>query len=251
MYDHCVIQPPSHLLLIESDSAVASWLTSLLEGEGYAVAHAPDGVTGLNLARRSDADQIIIAADLAGIDGITLCGAIRSQIDTPIIVLMGDGDELQRVIALDRGADVVMSKPISAGELRARVRSLLRRSGRAAVAEIQAISVGELRVNIQMRRAWFGPRELQLTPKEFDLLAYLVQHRGLAIPRDQLLKAVWRDRVDPTSQTLDVHIRWLRQKVEPEPDQPIYIRTVRMIGYRLEGPLADKAAPPDRDRPVR
>jgi DNA-binding response OmpR family regulator len=224
------------MLLIESDPTLAAGLTTFLETEGYHVTLAADGVTGLNLVRRIQADLIIVDAELAGIDGITLCGAIRSQVGTPLILLTNGGDELQHVIGLDRGADLCMVKPISSGELRARIRSLLRRAALLSPPGGQAIAIGDLRVDVQVRRAWLGDKELQLTPKEFELLAYLMKHRGMALSRDQLLKDVWGGRVDSSSQTLDVHIRWLRQKVEPHPDQPIYIRTVRMIGYRFEGP---------------
>jgi two-component system alkaline phosphatase synthesis response regulator PhoP len=211
-------------------------LTRFLEGEGYAVSQARDGVAGLNLARRTTADVILIDADLPEIDGVTLCGAIRAQIGTPIILLTAGDDELQKVVALDRGADLCMTKPIATGELRARIRSLLRRAARRNAARAQVLAVGDLRVEVQVRRAWRAKAELQLTPKEFDLLVYLMQHRGIVLSRDQLLRDVWHGRVDPRSQTLDVHIRWLRQKIESDPNHPVYIRTVRMIGYCFEGP---------------
>jgi DNA-binding response OmpR family regulator len=226
------------MLLIQSDPTLAAGLTTFLEAEGYHVTLATDGVTGLNLVRRGQADLIIVDAELAGIDGITLCGAIRSQVGTPLILLTNGSDELQQVIGLDRGADLCMVKPIASGELRARIRSLLRRAALRSPPGGQAIAIGDLRVDVQVRRAWLGDKELHLTPKEFELLAYLMKNRGMALSRDQLLKDVWGGRVDSSSQTLDVHIRWLRQKVEPHPDQPIYIRTVRMIGYRFEGPSA-------------
>jgi DNA-binding response OmpR family regulator len=230
------MQRPYRLLLVLSDPARSSNLATFLEDSDYHVAHSPDGVAALNLARRSQPDLIILDVDLPGIDGITLCGMIRKQASTPIILFTNAGDELQQVIGFDRGADLCMVKPISNGELRARIRSLLRRAERSASPHSQSIAVGALRVDMRMRRAWLGGKELQLTPKEFELLSYLMQNRGLVLPRDQLLRDVWGGRVAPTSQTLDVHIRWLRQKVEPDPEQPVYIQTVRMIGYRFEGP---------------
>lgn len=224
------------ILLIQSDADSAAALQRFLEGEGYEVSLARDGMAGLNLARRATADLIMIDADLPGIDGVTLCGTLRAQVRTPIILLTGGGDELQQVVALDRGADLCMAKPVATGELRARIRSLLRRAARQTVARGEALTAGDLRVDVQVRRAWLGGAELQLTPKEFELLVYLMQNRGIALSRDLLLREVWHGRVDPRSQTLDVHIRWLRQKVEPDPERPVYIQTVRMIGYRFEGP---------------
>lgn len=231
---------PDHqrILLIQSDAASAAVLQRFLEGEGYQVSLARDGVAGLNLARRASADLMMIDADLPGIDGVTLCGALRAQMRTPIILLTAGGDELQKVVALDRGADLCMAKPVATGELRARIRSLLRRAARQAVARTEALTAGDLRIDLQMRRAWLGGAELRLTPKEFELLVYLMQNRGIALSRELLLREVWHGRADARSQTLDVHIRWLRQKVEPNPNEPVYIRTVRMIGYRFEGPGA-------------
>ena len=226
---------PFRLVLIQNDPALSAPLAAFLQDEGYRVTQSSDGVAGLNLVRRTQPDLIILDADLPGIDGITLVGAIRMQSATPIILFTDLADELQRVIGLDRGADLCMTKPISLAELRARLRSLLRRAERSSE-RVQALAIGDLRIDPRMRRAWLYEQELQLTPKEFELLAYLMRNRGVVVPRDQLLRDVWGGRVPARSQTLDVHIRWLRQKVEPDPEHPVYIQTVRMIGYRFEGP---------------
>ena len=227
---------PFRLVLIHNDPALAVPLAAFLQDEGYRVTRSSDGVGGLNLVRRTQPDLIILDADLPGIDGITLAGAIRTQSATPIILFTDGTDELQQVIGLDRGADLCMTKPISLAELRARLRALLRRAERNKSPRAQALTIGDLRIDPRMRRAWLYDQELQLTPKEFELLAYLMHNRGVVVPRDQLLRDVWGGHVPSRSQTLDVHIRWLRQKVEPNPDQPVYIQTVRMIGYRFEGP---------------
>jgi DNA-binding response OmpR family regulator len=195
---------------------------------------------GLETGARTQPDLIILDADLPGIDGITLAGAIRSQTSTPIILLTDGTDELQQVIGLDRGADVCMIKPISLGELRARLRALLRRAERNKSPRTHSLTIGALRIDPRMRRAWLYEQELQLTPKEFELLAYLMRNAGVVVRRDQLLRDIWGDRVPAHSQTLDVHIRWLRQKIELNPDRPRYIQTVRMIGYRLEDPSASE-----------
>src|SRR3954447_20276848 len=229
---------PFRIVLIHNDPALTVPLAAFLQDEGYRVTRFSDGVGGLHLVRRTQPDLIILDADLPGIDGITLAGAIRKQSTTPIILFTDGTDELQQVIGLDRGADLCMTKPISLAELRARLHALLRRAERNKSPRTQALTIGDLRIDPRMRRAWLYEQELQLTPKEFDLLAYLMRNQGVVVRRDQLLRDVWGDRVPPRSQTLDVHIRWLRQKVEPNPDQPTYIQTVRMIGYRFVDPGA-------------
>jgi len=229
---------PYRVLLIQSDTALAESLAAFLHDEGYRVVSAADGVVGLNMVHRAQPDLIILDADLPGIDGITLCGTIRKQATTPIVLLTNGADELQQLIGLDCGADLCLVKPISLPELHARIRALLRRAERNKTPRTQPIVVGDVRLNPHMHRAWLGAQELKLTPKEFDLLAYLMRNRGIVLPRDQLLRDVWGGRAAARSQTLDVHIRWLRQKLEPDPERPIYIQTVRMIGYRFEGPPA-------------
>jgi DNA-binding response OmpR family regulator len=227
---------PNRILLIQGNAAESAALATFLEDEGYRVTRSPNGVGGLNLLRRTQPNLIMLDAQLPGIDGITLCGAIRKQVATPIILLIDGAEELQQVIGLDRGADLCMVKPVSLAELRARLRALLRRAERSQAPRAQALTIGDVRIDPRMRRAWLSGQELKLTPKEFDLLAYLMRNRGMVLPRDQLLRDVWGGRVASRSQTLDVHIRWLRQKVEPDPERPVYIQTVRMIGYRFEGP---------------
>jgi DNA-binding response OmpR family regulator len=227
---------PYRLLLVVSEPVLSNNLATFLEEEGYRVTCSSDGVAGLNLVHQTQPDVIILDVDLPGIDGITLCGTIRKQVDRPIILFTSPNHDLQQVIGFDRGADLCMVKPIATGELRARIRALLRRSDQVLTPYTKSIEAGELRLDVRMRRAWSGDKELQLTPKEFDLLAYLMANRGLVLPRGHLLRDVWGGQVASTSQTLDVHIRWLRQKVEPDPERPVYIHTVRMIGYRFEEP---------------
>lgn len=230
------MQRPCTVLLVESDTDLAEALMSHFLADGYQVLRAPHGMAGMSLARDKRPDIIILDADLPGIDGITLCNMVRKQSSVPIIMLTNGADEFQRIVGLDSGADLCLVKPISPAELRARICSLLRRARKPQSPRPQPLAVGDLRLDTQRRRAWRGAQELQLTPKEFDLLAYLMRNCGLVLPREQLLKDVWGERVAPNSQTLEVHIRWLRQKVEPNPDRPTYIQTVRMVGYRFDRP---------------
>lgn len=224
------------LALIEHDQELAATLNAFLTAEGYRVTSETDSMLGLNLVRRTLPDLVILDADLPEIDGITLCWAIRKQAAMPIVLLTNGFHELQQVVGLDRGADLCMVKPISLAELRARLRALLRRAESCQAANAQPLVVGDLYLDLQSRYVWVRAEKLVLTPKEFDLLAYLMRNRGLVLPRERLLREVWGGRVAPHSQTLEVHIRWLRQKIEPDPHNPVYIQTVRMIGYRFEGP---------------
>jgi glycosyltransferase involved in cell wall biosynthesis len=158
------------------------------------------------------------------------------NIERLVSEILGQAAQYDVLVVDDGSPDGTGELVAAMAELRARIRALLRRAERDKTPRTQALTIGDLRIDTSMRRAWLAGHELHLTPKEFELLAYLMRNRGLVLPRDQLLRDVWGGRVPARSQTLDVHIRWLRQKVEPDPNQPVYIQTVRMIGYRFEGP---------------
>lgn len=224
------------LLVIVSDTALITNLIAYLRDEGYRVIHAAEGLEGLRAVRNARPDLVILDAALSGDGAIALCGMLRKETGAPLILLTSGADEFEQIIGLDMGADLCMIKPISLAELRARIRALLRRAAGAAARRPQSFTVGKLRLDVSRRRAWVGERELHLTSREFDLLTYFMRHRGLVLPRAQLLREVWGERVSQHSRTLEVHIRWLRQKVEPDPAQPTYIQTVRQIGYRFDGP---------------
>ncbi|MFL5802780.1 MAG: winged helix-turn-helix domain-containing protein [Roseiflexaceae bacterium] len=224
------------LLLIVSDAALITTLIAYLRDEGYRVIHTADGLEGLRAVRSARPDMIILDAALSGDGAIALCGMLRKETGAPLVLLTSGADEFEQIIGLDMGADLCLVKPVSLAELRARVRALLRRAAGAAARRPQPLTVGQLRLDADRRRAWVGERELRLTSREFDLLAYFMRHCGLVLPRAQLLRDVWGERVSQRSRTLEVHIRWLRQKVEPDPAQPTYIQTVRQIGYRFDGP---------------
>jgi DNA-binding response OmpR family regulator len=224
------------LLLIASDVAFTETLTTYLREEGYRIIDAAEGMTAVRIVRGLHPDLIMLDADLAGGGAVTLCSLVRKESNAPLILLVSGEDEFERIIGLDMGADLCMVKPVSLAELRARLRALLRRSAGGSVTRSQSFTAGRLRLDIDRRRAWAGERELHLTSREFDLLACLMRNRGLALSREQLLKDVWGERVSSRSRTLEVHIRWLRQKVEPDPAQPTYIQTVRQIGYRFDVP---------------
>jgi DNA-binding response OmpR family regulator len=224
------------LLLIASDIGLSQTLATYFRDEGYRIVQAAEGMEGLRLVRATRPDLIIVDAALSADGAVALCGMLRKETGAPLILLIAGADEFEPIIGLDMGADLCMVKPLSLAEMRARIRALLRRAIGTAVKRPQSFSVGGLRLDVDRRRAWSGEQELRLTSREFDLLAYFMRNRGLVLPREQLLKEVWGERVSNRSRTLEVHIRWLRQKVEPDPAQPTYIQTVRQIGYRFDAP---------------
>jgi DNA-binding response OmpR family regulator len=227
----------ANILLVEDETTLAEVLRYNLEREGYSVVVAADGVSGLDMARKDRPDLVILDIMLPRLDGFSVCRILRRESDLPILMLTARQDEVDRIAGLELGADDYVVKPFSLGELLARVRAILRRSERPAnAANREVLEAGELRVDSGSRRAWREERELALSQKEFDLLACLMRNRGIALSRDLLLERVWGYDFMGDSRTVDVHIRWLREKIEPDPAKPIYIQTVRGVGYRFEAP---------------
>jgi DNA-binding response OmpR family regulator len=223
------------ILLIEDEATLSEALRYNLEREGYSVVTAADGVQGLDLARRERPDLIVLDVMLPRLDGFSVCRILRQESDIPIIMLTARQDEVDRIAGLELGADDYVSKPFSLGELLARVRAIMRRSDRRPNGTSREIlEASELRVDTGSRRAWRAGVELTLSQKEFDLLACLIRNSGIALSRDLLLERVWGFDFLGDSRTVDVHIRWLREKIEADPARPAYIQTVRGVGYRFE-----------------
>jgi len=226
----------STILLVEDDPILSETLRYNLEREGYAVINAPDGVVGLERARRDQPDMVILDVMLPRLDGFSVCRILRQESEVPILILTARQDEIDRIAGLELGADDYVAKPFSLGELLARVRAIMRRSDRRINTLREVLDAGTIRLDTGSRRAWRNDVELNLSQKEFDLLACLMRNRGIALSRDVLLERVWGYDFLGDSRTVDVHIRWLREKVEPDPGKPTYIQTVRGIGYRFEAP---------------
>ena len=224
------------ILLVEDELTLSETLRYNLEREGYSVLSAADGVHGLELARREQPDLLILDIMLPRLDGFSVCRILRQESDVPILMLTARQDEVDRIAGLELGADDYVAKPFSLGELLARVRAIMRRTDRQPVGSREVLDAGALRVDTGSRRAWRSGAELTLSQKEFDLLTCLIRNRGMALSRDVLLERVWGYDFLGDSRTVDVHIRWLREKVEPDPGRPIYIQTVRGVGYRFEIP---------------
>jgi DNA-binding response OmpR family regulator len=223
----------SRLLLVEDDDTVRDTLALNLRAEGYEVETAADGEEGLRLARQAPPDLLILDVMLPKLDGLTVCRMVRRESQVPILLLTARGTETDKIIGLESGADDYIVKPFSLGELLARVRAALRRGRAAAPASNELVS-GDLRLDLLARRAFVAGKEIQLAPREFDLLTTLMRNRGAVLTRDLLLARVWGDDYPGDPRTVDVHIRWLRQKVENDPSNPQRIQTVRGVGYRFE-----------------
>lgn len=224
----------ARLLIVEDDVTVRETLALNLRAEGHEVLQAEDGETGLRLAREQSPDLVILDVMLPRLDGLTVCRLLRRESQVPILLLTARGTETDRIIGLETGADDYIVKPFSLGEFLARVRAALRRGATARSPALELAS-GDLHLDLLGRRAWRGEQELQLAPREFDLLATLMRSRGAVLRRESLLTQVWGDQYYGDARTVDVHIRWLRQKIEPDPSHPVRITTVRGVGYRFEG----------------
>jgi DNA-binding response OmpR family regulator len=193
-----------------------------------------DGETGLTLARSRHPDLMILDLMLPRLSGLDVCRLLRRESSLPILMLTARGDEMDKVVGLEIGADDYLTKPFGMRELIARVRALLRRSEMTPDNDAEILSVGDVEVDLKKRRASRGDAEVPLKPKEFELLVFLLRNRGRAFTREQLLDQVWGYGFAGDTRTVDVHVRWLRQKIEEEPSKPARLITVRGVGYRLD-----------------
>ena len=222
------------LLIIEDEVTLRETLAYNLTQEGYQVTQSGDGAEALELARADKFDLIVLDIMLPGLDGLSFCRILRKEQTTPIIMLTARGGEVDRIVGLESGADDYIVKPFSLGEFLARVRAVLRRTPSVSL-QTDRIESGDLTLDLTARRVSVGEREIKLSHKEFDLLSALVRNRGAVLSRDLLLEQVWGyDRVGD-DRTVDVHVRWLREKIEANPSDPQRIVTVRGVGYRFEG----------------
>ena len=215
----------TRVLLVEDDRDIAEPLARALTREGYDVTAAGDGRVALNEVLDSPPDLIILDIGLPGMDGLDVCRHVRDvRPHVPILMLTARDGELETVAGLDAGADDYVTKPFRLSELLARIRAMLRRS---APPEVTA---GGVRVDDASRRAWRGERELDLSPKEFDLLALLVRDAGKVVTRERIMDEVWDVNWFGSTKTLDMHMSWLRRKL----GDPPLIATVRRVGFRFE-----------------
>ena len=222
----------SRILIVDDEPEIVRGLEDNLRFEGYQTSTAADGREALAVAAREAPDLILLDIMMPGLSGWDVCRELRSQgIDVPIIMLTARGEEGDRVRGLELGADDYITKPFSLRELLARVRAVLRRPGPRH--KVDEFAFGDARVRLRGRQAFRAGREVVLTRKEFDLLVYLLEHRGEVVTRERLLDEVWGYERFPTTRTVDTHILRLRRKFEADPDRPAFIPTVHGQGYRF------------------
>ncbi len=229
----------SRILLVEDDENIAQLVRMNLEAAGHTVQVAREGTTGLRMARTGAPELVLLDLMLPGMDGLEICRQLRRAGALPIIVLTARDSEVDRVLGLELGADDYVTKPFSVRELLARIAAVLRRSGEAdrpGLPERQRL--GDFLIDRAARRVQLAGQDLRLTPREFDLLSFLVAHPGRALSRTVLIDRVWGAGFGGDSKTVDVHVRWLREKLAGR--VPFEIVTVRGVGYRLD--LADDLA---------
>jgi DNA-binding response OmpR family regulator len=223
------------ILVVDDEPTLVATLKYNLEREGFHVITAGDGESGLSAARDKRPDLIVLDLLLPIMDGLEVCRVLRREMTTPILMLTAKTEEIDKVVGLELGADDYVTKPFSMRELLARVRALLRRAEAAPPPEAEVLLAGDLQVDLRRREASRGGGPLALKPKEFELLAFFLRNRGRAFTRDQLLNQIWGYDFVGDTRTVDVHIRWLRQKIEELPARPSRLITVRGVGYRFDG----------------
>jgi two-component system OmpR family response regulator len=225
------------VLVVEDDPNLLETLKYNLQRENYSVVTATDGEQAIEVARREKPDLLILDIMLPKINGFEVCRILRKEMTVPILMLTAKVDETDKIVGLEIGADDYMTKPFSIKELLARVRAMLRRSRmvEAPPSSEPTLKVGALEIDTARHRASLSGTTLELSPKEFDLLAFLAKNKEMVFSREQLLEKVWGYDYAGDTRTVDVHIRWLRQKIETNPGHPGLLVTIRGTGYKLEG----------------
>ncbi|HEU4976148.1 MAG TPA: response regulator transcription factor [Baekduia sp.] len=220
----------TRLLIAEDDEGIRVPLVRALQRDGYDVDAFADGREATAAAVAGDHDLVIIDVGLPGVDGLEMCRRVRAaRPDVPIVFLTAQDAELDVVNGLDSGADDYITKPFGMAELQARLRARLRRAE-----EPQVLEAGDVRVDLGSRRAWRGERELELSRKEFDLLALLVREAGSVVTRERIMAEVWDENWFGSTKTLDMHVSWLRRKLGDDAADPRHLVTVRGVGLRFE-----------------
>ena len=231
------------ILVVEDELSLQETLAYNLKKQGYEVEAVGDGLAALDKARQAHPDLIVLDLMLPGMDGFEVCRILRQEMTTPVLMLTARDDEIDRVVGLEVGADDYMTKPFSMRELMARVKAMLRRvrlvreeiNLAASPVTVQPLTFDDLLIDVTRREVRVQDQVLALKPKEFELLHFLALHRGKVLSREFILERVWGWAYIGDSRTVDVHVRWLREKIEPNPAQPKRIVTVRGAGYRFEG----------------
>jgi DNA-binding response OmpR family regulator len=222
------------VLLVEDETSLLSSLSYYLRSNGFRVTTALDGRAGLRAAQEEHPDIVVLDLMLPKMDGLEVCRRVRAESEVPIIILTARSEEMDRVVGLELGADDYLTKPFSVRELTARIRALLRRSTqRQRTEDTERILIDDLQLDPRGRTVQRRGREITMKPKEFDLLCFLARNTDQVFTRQQLLERVWGYEFYGSGRTVDVHIRWLREKIEDDPSQPRHLLTMRGVGYKF------------------
>jgi len=234
------------ILVVDDEISLQETLAYNLNKQGYEVLTSGDGKQALKMAREQKPDLIILDIMLPGIDGFEVCRILRKEMSTPVLMLTARDDEIDRVVGLEVGADDYLSKPFSMRELIARVKAMLRRDrlireeinqqeAKNAELKPKILEFDNLRIDMTRREITVDEKVIPFKPKEYELLTFFAQHQGQVLTREFILERVWGWDFVGDSRTVDVHVRWLREKIEQDPANPRRIITVRGAGYRFEG----------------
>jgi DNA-binding response OmpR family regulator len=224
------------ILVVDDEPTLRETLAEALDADGFTVVTAADGREALVRFREHHPDLVVLDLMLPEISGIEVCRIIRAESGVPIVMLTAKSSELDKVVGLELGADDYVTKPFSLRELSARIRALLRRAEQVAEVPAPVVELGELTVDLAGHRLLRGVERVPLKPKVFELLAYLLRHPGQVLTREQLLEHVWGYDYAGETRTVDVHVHWLRSAIEPDPTEPVYLHTVRGVGYVFRRP---------------
>jgi DNA-binding response OmpR family regulator len=222
------------ILVVDDEPTLVATLKYNLEQENFEVVTASDGEQALEAARANRPDLVVLDLMLPGLSGLDVCRVLRKETSVPVIMLTAKDTEVDKVVGLEIGADDYVTKPFGMQELMARVRALLRRATDAPRLADSATS-GDITLDTKRREARRGDATVHLKPKEYELLLYFMRHPGRAFTREQLLNDIWGYEFAGDTRTVDVHVRWLRQKIEDDPGKPKRLVTVRGTGYMFEG----------------
>ncbi|MEB3284448.1 MAG: response regulator transcription factor [Candidatus Sericytochromatia bacterium] len=228
---------PAKILVVDDEPSIVKSIQYSLEKEGYVVVTASDGQQALEVARREKPNLMVLDVMMPLLDGYEVCRQLRQEMPIPVIMLTAKGEEIDKVVGLEIGADEYVTKPFSLRELLARVKALLRlvtRYGEAKQAQPDKIEIGDLIIDLTRHEVTLGGRVLNLTLKEYELLKLLALNANKVLSREYLIEQVWGYDFTGEGRTVDVHIHWLREKIEKDPNHPMRIQTVRGVGYRFE-----------------
>lgn len=224
----------THILVVEDEESFRDALQYMLTREGFDVTLAPNGSEGMKLFDAKHPDLVLLDLMLPEVSGTEVCKYIRTKSNTPVIMLTAKDTEIDKVVGLELGADDYVTKPFSTRELLARIRAVMRRGGDVEIDAIGAIEGGPIRMDVERHTLLVNGDSVPMPLKEFELLEFLMRNSGRVLTRGQLMDRVWGSNYVGDGKTLDVHIKRIRSKIEPDPANPVYLTTIRGLGYRFE-----------------